>query len=327
MQIPVDIACIATASAPYDPASGQEMLDMMMSRLPFAASCLTVYNPLDRTHRAIASTGYDPKVLSYLTGRFVTEDVAYDYYQSQGRRQKALKWAEMPFDYKSTYSVQEVFLPAGFSEGVTLCLYSRDVRYTGDLHISTDDPRFPSSDMMTNIVQCLQTILGNFSDLLRDVTRPHASRFKGGRGCVITTDGKVIDLPGIPQLPETLRDELNTRLARLEPRQIPEVFLYKHQSIWYRVYTGMLQGGARPLVVEQYQLPYGITARELEIIELLISGATNSEIASRTFVAPSTVSKHLENIFDKLDCNNRTSVVSTALMYNLRHLPAARSSV
>lgn len=297
---------------------------MIMSRLPFVASCLTAYNPLDGSHQTIASSGYDDLVLSYLNGKFVAEDIAYNYYQGQGDRQKALKWDEMPFDYKASYSVQEVFLPAGFKDGITLCLYSRDGRYTGDLHISTDDPRFPSSDMMTDIIQNLQMILGNFTDVLRDASGPYVSRFKSGSGCIITEAGEVLNLPKVPQLPADLRDDLNRRLTALRPRQIPEIFRYRHDAVWYRVYTGLLQGGARALIAEENPLPYGLTARELEIIELLISGATNSEIASRSFVARSTVSKHLENIYDKLGCNSRTSVVSTALTSNLRHLPALR---
>lgn len=296
----------------------------MVSQRPFVASSLAVYNPLSGTHQTIASVGYDQRVLSHLDGWLITHDIAYQYYRDQGHRQKALKWAEMPFSYRDTHSVQKVFWPAGFREGITLRLHSRDGRYTGNLHISTDDPRFPTKEMMTGEIQCLQTILGNFTDLLRSVSGQFATKLEGGSGCLITRGGDVIELPGVNPLDHTLRDALISQFRLLERDQIPEVFLFKHDAAWFRVYTGVLQGGARAIVAEECQILHGLTGRELEIIELLISGATNSEIASKIFVARTTVSKHLENIFHKLGCNSRTSVVTTALASNLRRLPTLR---
>jgi DNA-binding CsgD family transcriptional regulator len=324
INIPVEIAGIATAASICDTDAAREMLDLMVSQRPFVASCLSVYNPLNGTHQTIASVGYDQRVLSHLNGWLVTDDIIYQYYRDQGHRQKALKWAEMPFAYRDTYSVQEVFLPAGFREGITLRLHSRDGRYTGNLHISTDDPRFPTKEMMTGEIQCLQTILGNFTDLLRSVSGQFLTKLEGGSGCLITRGGDVIELPGVAPLHYTLRDALISRFKRLDRYQIPELFLFKHEAAWFRVYTGVLQGGARAIVAEQCQTLHGLTERELEIIELLISGATNSEIASKIFVARSTVSKHLENIFLKLGCNSRTSVVTIALASNLRRLPTLR---
>jgi DNA-binding CsgD family transcriptional regulator len=324
INIPVEIAGIATAASICDTDAAQEMLDLMVSQRPFVASSLAVYNPLSGTHQTIASVGYDQRVLSHLNGWLVTDDIIYQYYRDQGQRQKALKWAEMPFAYRDTYSVQKVFLPAGFREGITLRLHSRDGRYTGNLHISTDDPRFPTKEMMASEIQCLQTILGNFTDLLRSVSGQFLTKFEGGSGCLITRDGDVIELPGVPPLYHTLSDALISRFKLLDLHQIPEVFLFKHEAAWFRVYTGVLQGDARAIVAEQCQILHGLTERELEIIELLISGATNGEIASKIFVARSTVSKHLENIFLKMGCNSRTSVVTTALASNLRRLPKLR---
>jgi DNA-binding CsgD family transcriptional regulator len=326
INIPVEIAGIATAASICDTDAAREMLDLMVSQRPFVAASLAVYSPLNGTHQTIASVGYDQRVLSHLNGWLVTDDLIYQYYRDQGQRQKALKWAEMPFAYRDTYSVQKVFLPAGFREGITLRLHSRDGRYTGNLHISTDDPRFPTKEMMANEIQCLQTILGNFTDLLRSVSGQFLTNLEGegGGGCLITRDSDVIELPGVPPLCHSLRDALISQFKLLDRHQIPEVFLFKHEAAWFRVYTGVLQGDARAIVASPYRILHGLTERELEIIELLMSGATNSEIASKIFVARSTVSKHLENIFLKMGCNSRTSVVTIALASNLRRLPTLR---
>ena len=118
---------------------------------------------------------------------------------------------------------------------------------------------------------------------------------------------------------------LFSRFGDLRGDQIPEVFLFRHGSGWFQVHTGAVDGGGRAIVARACEIPYGLTARELEIVDLLISGASNAEIASRVFVARTTVSKHLENIFEKMGCSNRTAVVTTALSEHLRRLPIQRA--
>lgn len=53
----------------------------------------------------------------------------------------------------------------------------------------------------------------------------------------------------------------------------------------------------------------GLSPRELEVVRLVDAGLSNGEIASRLYVAPSTIKKHLENIYDKLGVRRRTQAV------------------
>jgi DNA-binding CsgD family transcriptional regulator len=327
INIPIEIAGIATAVPTCDASAAQEMLELLMSTRPFVASSIALFNPLDGTHQTIASSGYSQRVLSHLNGWLVTDDIAYRYYCGQGTCHKSLKWSEMPFAYRDTYSVKKVFWPAGFREGITLRLHSRDGRYTGNLHISTDDPRFPTEQMMTDEIQCLQTILGNFTDLLRSISGQFAARLKGGSGCLLTRGGEVLDLPGVVPISESLRISLIRQMGELDSHLIPDIFVFRHVASWFRVYTGLIQEGARAILVEECKTLHGLTERELEIIELLRSGATNNEIAAKIFVARATVAKHLENIFEKLGCNSRTAVVAMAIESDLRRLPTLRGGV
>lgn len=317
--IPIDVANIATSVSACDPAGAYDILDLIMNHKSFVASSLSVYNPLDGTHDTLASIGYPKQVLSHLNGKLVTDDIIYQYYKSQGLRQKVWKWAQMPFDYRKTYSVQEVYLPAGFQDGITMCLYNRDGRYTGNLHISSDDSRFPTQNMIDEI-QSVRKILGNFSDLLRSISVQIKDKFEGEGGCLLVPDGSFTRFPGKALLPSSLCEALKTRVGQCKYDKVPEVFLFKHEAAWFRVYSEVLKGGIRAISADECQVPYNLTARELEIITLMISGATNKEIASNIFVAPTTVSKHIENIFGKLNCNSRTSVVAVALVSNLRCL-------
>ncbi len=58
--------------------------------------------------------------------------------------------------------------------------------------------------------------------------------------------------------------------------------------------------------------PDRLSAREVEILSLIAGGLSNAAAGQRLFIAPSTVKKHLENIFGKLGARNRTQAVNEA---------------
>jgi DNA-binding CsgD family transcriptional regulator len=53
-----------------------------------------------------------------------------------------------------------------------------------------------------------------------------------------------------------------------------------------------------------------LTRREREIVDHLAEGRSNAEIAERLTIAPTTVRKHLENIYAKLGVNTRTAAIA-----------------
>ena len=56
----------------------------------------------------------------------------------------------------------------------------------------------------------------------------------------------------------------------------------------------------------------GLTSRELDVVELLATGATNRQIALELAVSSGTVKWHIYNVFRKLDVETRTEAVSAA---------------
>lgn len=60
-----------------------------------------------------------------------------------------------------------------------------------------------------------------------------------------------------------------------------------------------------------------LTARESEVLLLLIEGRTNPEIADQLFISPRTVSVHVTHILEKLGVENRSAAVATALRAGL----------
>ena len=65
-----------------------------------------------------------------------------------------------------------------------------------------------------------------------------------------------------------------------------------------------------------------LTARELEVAELVAEGLTNQAIASRLSVAPRTAEAHLENIRRKLNVRSRAQIA--AWVTEERYLPGGR---
>jgi ATP/maltotriose-dependent transcriptional regulator MalT len=60
-----------------------------------------------------------------------------------------------------------------------------------------------------------------------------------------------------------------------------------------------------------------LTARELEVLQLLAAGAPNRAIAQQLVVTPETVKKHLSHLFGKLGVANRTQAVARARQLGL----------
>lgn len=56
----------------------------------------------------------------------------------------------------------------------------------------------------------------------------------------------------------------------------------------------------------------GISARELEVLQLISRGLSNQEIAEQLFVSESTIKTHVSSLFVKLDVKRRTQAVTRA---------------
>ena len=55
-----------------------------------------------------------------------------------------------------------------------------------------------------------------------------------------------------------------------------------------------------------------LSDREVEVLRLIATGLSNADAGRKLFIAPSTVKKHLENIYAKLGTRNRTQAIARA---------------
>jgi len=65
------------------------------------------------------------------------------------------------------------------------------------------------------------------------------------------------------------------------------------------------------------QLTEALTAREKEVLALMVNGSSNSEIAARLFLSEGTIKNQVSSIYSKLGTSDRTRAVLIALKKKL----------
>jgi DNA-binding CsgD family transcriptional regulator len=59
-------------------------------------------------------------------------------------------------------------------------------------------------------------------------------------------------------------------------------------------------------------VPYGLTERELTVLQLVAAGRTNAQIGAELFISPRTAGVHVTNILRKLGVSNRVQAAALA---------------
>jgi DNA-binding NarL/FixJ family response regulator len=60
-------------------------------------------------------------------------------------------------------------------------------------------------------------------------------------------------------------------------------------------------------------IPFGLSAREVEVLRLVALGLSNQEIADRLFLSPRTVHHHVSHILNKMGVGGRVEAVRLAM--------------
>ena len=72
--------------------------------------------------------------------------------------------------------------------------------------------------------------------------------------------------------------------------------------------------------IEEYERREKLTPRELEVLELLVAGYANKEIADKLNIATRTVKLHVGHILSKMEVLDRTQAVTAAIQRGLIRL-------
>ena len=128
----------------------------------------------------------------------------------------------------------------------------------------------------------------------------------GVLGMVVTSTG----LPGAEVAVIALTVVCVT-LVMLPPLNNQLVLLLKNHA-YLAAYDNM-SPSQQTDVVRQIKTLDPLTSREQEVLQLILSGKSNREIAEALFISVNTVKTHTSNIFSKYDVGSRAELISTLL--------------
>lgn len=72
-----------------------------------------------------------------------------------------------------------------------------------------------------------------------------------------------------------------------------------------------------PIQPQTQNEDFGLTKRESEILEQLVTGLNYQQIAENLIISPKTVRKHIENIYGKLQVHNKAEAIQKANKHRL----------
>lgn len=108
-------------------------------------------------------------------------------------------------------------------------------------------------------------------------------------------------------------------LADMRPELLREAIKATYQgNTWIDPAVARILVAALPgAVPAKSQIDYSLTEREREILQLIVDGLSNAEIAQKLYITVGTVKTHVRNILSKLGANDRAQAAVRALRSGL----------
>jgi DNA-binding NarL/FixJ family response regulator len=92
-------------------------------------------------------------------------------------------------------------------------------------------------------------------------------------------------------------------------------------AVQHHVVAAIAGSDERTLSPASSDLPDDLTPREAEVLALIAEGLTNTEIAERLVVSPTTVKSHINHLFAKAGIRDRAQAVRYAYRHRLASPP------
>ena len=129
-------------------------------------------------------------------------------------------------------------------------------------------------------------------------------------GCVVGMAVTSFQLPGAEVAVIALTIVCVT-LVMLPPLNRQLTLLLKNHT-YLTAYDSMSEN-QQTAILDQIKTLNPLTDREQEVLQLILYGKSNREIAETLFISESTVKTHTRNIFSKYDVGSRAELISTLL--------------
>jgi len=311
------VAAVTTETMPVNERASV-VLDELQNLIPFVAAEIFSIHPLTGEVSQLATQGYDVNVLENLHSARFFELMESLNLQKSG---KPVRMKDLPGDPLDNWAVGDVLLPAGYNEGMTMCLKTSDGRVTGVINLSTETNEHPS-DIARDAVAHLCTALANMADQTQS-GRWIAMLVGSGTSAIgLTLDGDPISIPGLPEH------------ALLQPGSALIPVAHKSAAmntfgsfIWPEADDKMMRVRVLPCSTDNHLMSSVVcldnanvgplSYRELEVLTLAANGLSNLEIGAALSISGRTVSTHIEHILDKLGAPNRAAAAARAIAEGL----------
>lgn len=153
----------------------------------------------------------------------------------------------------------------------------------------------------TNILE--ESIRTN-SIFYKDYLKPEGIDF--GCGIIIVKNGRIVGLLSLFRA-SAYKDFTDKELYILN-------VIKKHVENMVSKLTLLYRGQkSQDKVLVTFSKEYNLTKREKDVLGLINKGYSNKEIADRLFISLSTVKKHIYNLFEKTQVQNRSQLISLFL--------------
>jgi len=301
-------------------ARAEQVLEELTDLIPFAAADFAAIDPLSGDLVQLARRGYSDETLEGLRSIKFFDTLDILNMRSTG---KPTRMRDVPGDPLDTWVIGEVLVPAGYREGLTMCLRSKDGRVTGVINLSTETAEHPS-DLATESIGFLCHALGGIADLTQ--SNRWLERLLGNEKTTVGLDirGNIVGFSGAAE-EELFRPqgELLSAVKDFVREKISGSFIWPANSSaedWVKVSVIHVANWMHDLVaiisLEAADV-HNLSHRELEVLTLASRGYSNREIATSLFISDRTVQSHIEHTLVKLSAPNRAAAAAMATRLGL----------
>jgi DNA-binding CsgD family transcriptional regulator len=315
------------ASTSIDPAgefmdNASGMMALIRDLTDCSAFLLAGWDPLSKTHRhqRLVSFGYSEPAIAHINDEYVTDNPAFKL--SHSHSALSLRWRDYERDWKlhfqETFTAQTFLIPSGFHEGTTMCLRLPNGQYTGAAHASWSRASAATDDRR-EIFERFCPMLAAACDLLRAPQLLADTLHPGAFVLIISSSGVARELPGRSAGPHLGDGGALRRLLQenLESWMSPRFLWPDELGHCHKVTLTKCRGDLTLVTEESTSWPFGLSLREIQVLNLITSGASNPEIAQRLFISARTASTHVEHILTKMGCPTRAKLAAVAVAEGL----------
>jgi hypothetical protein len=267
-----------------------ELLECLRELVPYDAGWIALRDPSSREHVALATDGDSAPLKAYFATPGADDDL-----ESLGlnHQRPPVRAGDLPLPLGEVRAWAEFLLPAGFTDGFAVGLFTADGRHLGFLSLLVEG-RTALSDAAVDVVNRLRPMLASAIDRLPSLAAA-ADLVDGALGgVVLTRSGGVLPLPGLPGHPLLVAG--SPVLAVAEAQSATGRLLSTFLSPW--VEQGPTPGHLRVTVLDCRRHPPDhlcavvlvhvtadlrrLTGPELEYLGLLLEGRSDVAIAAQT---------------------------------------------